>query len=385
MSKLLIVATTSLFFTEFLLPYARHFRSLGWQVDGAAAGATECEQSRAVFDRLFEVGFSRNAKDPRKLWQGMRELRKLVEQEDYDIVHVHTPVAAFATRLALRSWQALGRGRLVYTAHGFHFHPHGHPVKNALFYGLEWLAARYTDYLVVMNESDRRAAHRLVGPGRTVYMPGIGVDLDFYSRRRVTAEQVAQLRGYLGLGPEQPYFLMIAEFIPRKRHRDALLAFARLSDTPAHLVLAGQGVLLQEMQALAEKLGIAPRVHFLGFRNDIPTLIQGSLATLLPSEQEGLPRAVMESFCLGVPVIGADVRGVRELLQGGAGLLHRVRDVDALARAMRWVLDNPQPSQEMGRLGSERVKAYDLRNLLGLHQELYARALGQRLMAPNSA
>jgi glycosyltransferase involved in cell wall biosynthesis len=304
----------------------------------------------------------------------MRTLRALVEREGYDIVHVHTPIAAFVTRMALRRWQAQGQGRLIYTAHGFHFHPRGHPVKNALFYSLERLASPFTDYLVVMNEADRRAAERLVGPARTVYMPGIGVDLDFYGRP-TPLEAVARFRASLGLEPEQPYFLMIAEFIPRKRHRDALRAFSLLPRQEAHLVLAGQGPLLEEMKALAARLGIAKRVHFLGFRRDIPTLIQGAVATLLPSEQEGLPRAIMESFCLGVPAIGADVRGIHELLREGAGLLHPVGDVQALARAMQFVLEHPQESRQMGQTGQERVKAYDLRNLLHLHEELYHRAL----------
>ncbi|RDI95092.1 glycosyltransferase family 1 protein [Meiothermus sp. QL-1] len=378
MPKLLIVATTALFFTEFLLPYATHFRRQGWRVDGAAADAPGCEACRAAFDHLFHLPMSRNPLDPRNLPLGMRTLRGIVEREGYQIVHVHTPIAAFVARLALRSWRARGQGRLIYTAHGFHFHPHGHPVKNALFYGLERVAAPYTDYLVVMNETDRKAAERLVGPSRTVYMPGIGVDLEFYSSRQAPPEAVAALRRSLGLGPGTPYFLMIAEFIPRKRHRDALQAFALLGDTQAHLLLAGQGVLMEEMKALAARLGIAQRVHFLGYRRDIPALIQGALATLLPSEQEGLPRAIMESFCLGVPAIGADVRGIRELLQDGAGLLHPVGDVRALAQAMRWVLENPEASRAMGRLGQERVKAYDLRNLLRLHEELYAKALEKR-------
>ncbi|WP_299429829.1 glycosyltransferase [uncultured Meiothermus sp.] len=378
MPKLLMVATTSLFFTEFLLPYAAHFRRLGWQVDGAAAGAPGCEQSKAVFDQLFDVQMSRKAQDPRNVLLAMRELHSLVKREGYDIVHVHTPIAAFVTRLALRGWLASGRGRLIYTAHGFHFHPHGHPLKNALFYSLEWLVKRYTDYLVVMNETDRRVAHRLVGSARTVYMPGIGVDLDFYSSRRVAPEQVAQLRASMGLDPHQPYFLMVAEFIPRKRHQDALRAFAHLGEPSAHLVLAGEGVLLEEMKAYAAKLGITQRVHFLGFRRDIPALIQGAVATLLPSEQEGLPRAIMESFCLGIPAIGADVRGIQELLRDGAGLLHPVGDVPALVQAMRWVLENPSASQELGRKGQEHVQTYDLQNVLALHEELYAVALGHK-------
>ncbi|MDW8481712.1 MAG: glycosyltransferase family 4 protein [Meiothermus sp.] len=377
MPKLLIVATTALFFVEFLLPYAAHFRRLGWRVDGAAAGAPDCEEARAVFDQLFHVPMSRNPLDPRNLPMGMRALRTLVEREGYDIVHVHTPIAAFVTRMALSTWQTKGQGRIIYTAHGFHFHPRGHPVKNALFYTLERLASPFTDYLVVMNEADRRAAERLVGPSRTVYMPGIGVDLDFYGRP-APAEAVAQLRASLGLGPEQPYFLMIAEFIPRKRHRDALAAFSLLPSPKAHLVFAGQGPLLEEMKALAARLGLSKRVHFLGFRRDIPTLIQGAVATLLPSEQEGLPRAIMESFCLGVPAIGADVRGIHELLRDGAGLLHPVGDVRALARAMQFVLEHPEETQRMGQVGRERVRAYDLRNILRLHEELYQSALRSR-------
>src|SRR5206468_12970628 len=101
---------------------------------------------------------------------------------------------------------------------------------------------------------------------------------------------------------------------------DALAAFARLQDLPqVHLALAGAGPLLDRMQRVAQSLGIAGRVHFLGHRRDVPELILASVATLLPSAREGLPRSCMESLCLGVPVIGTRIRGLHDLIAHGAG------------------------------------------------------------------
>ena len=100
----------------------------------------------------------------------------------------------------------------------------------------------------------------------------------------------------LGLGREDELFLMVAEFNPGKRHRDALNALAKTGRRDFHLALAGRGPLEDEMKSLAERLGISRQVHFLGQRSDIPLLMLTSRATILPSEREGLNRSLMESI-----------------------------------------------------------------------------------------
>lgn len=378
MPKILIVANIGLFFSKFLFPFADHFRRMGWQVDAAAADATSYSECFEHFDQVFDIEWTRNPLDPKNhFFQAIHQVQELVEREGYDIVHVHTPTPAFITRLALNKLRRQGKTKVIYTAHGFHFHPKGHPLKNFVFRTLEKMAGAWTDHLVVMNEEDYEAAnrHNIVAPENLWYMPGIGVDLTRYDSSGVMTQEVIDVRAKMGLRPDQPLFLMAAEFIPRKRHKDALLAFARLQNTDAHLAFAGHGKLFEQIKQMARQLGVSNRVHFLGWRQDIPALVRASNATVLTSEQEGLPRAIMESFCLGVPVIGTNIRGAHELIREGCGFMVEVGDVEAITQAMRWVIDFPTEAKEMGVKGRERMKVYDLRHILRLHEQLYTKVL----------
>lgn len=394
MIKLLIVSSVPSTLTAFLLPYAEHFRGLGWQVDALTREGSSCARCRGAFDNVWDVAWSRHPLEPKNLLSAPATIRELVARQGYDIVHVHDPVAAFVTRFALRRHGSphalLGAGphallragpKVFYTAHGFHFFKGNHPLKNAIFLTLEKLAGRWTDQLIVINHQDEAAArrYRLVPEGRLHYLPGIGVDLAAYSAAQVTAEQVSAVRATLGLAAEAPLFLLVAEFNPGKRHRDALQALARLKHPKAALAFAGIGPLMDEMKRLAAELGVAQRVHFLGYRHDIPALLKAASATLLPSEREGLPRSIMEAMAMGAPVIATPIRGVSELLAEGCGLLHAVGDVEGLAQAMAWVIAKPPEAAALAERARARVARYDIKPLLAAHEALYQRALTRTL------
>ncbi|MBW4543448.1 MAG: glycosyltransferase [Symplocastrum torsivum CPER-KK1] len=376
--KRLLFITTIPSTLYFLAPIARHFRAKGWRVDAMAKGiSTSTETCLDAFERRWDVEWSRNPLDLRNFLSAPQQVLQVCTEQEYDLVHVSTPVAAFISRYALKDWRKKGKQKVIYTAHGFHFYSGGALLKNAIFLGLEWLAGHWTDYLVVINHEDEQAAKRysIVRPEQVRYMPGIGVDAQYYNPSAVSEMEVEKLRQDLGLTPEIPLFLSLSEFIPRKRNEDILRAFARLAHSEAHLAFAGEGPLLEEMQHLASKLGIQHQVHFLGFRQDVPVLIRASVATLLSSSQEGLPRSVMESMSLEIPVIGTEIRGTRDLLEGGYGILVKVGDVEGLTQAMAWVLDHPKEAQATGRRGRERITHYELQLILKLHETLYAEAL----------
>ena len=380
MTRLLMVSTIAPTLNAFLLPFAHHFRALGWQVDGMANGISQCENCKATFDHTWEAAWSRNPLDPRNLVRLPGHVRRLVEREGYDLVHVHTPVGAFVTRYALRGLRQRRRVQVIYTAHGFHFYQGGQRWKNAAFVALEKMAGRWTDYLVVINHEDEQAAqeYQLVPPDRVRYMPGIGVDTDHYRPTMVSSAEVEAVRAEIGLGPEDKLLLMVAEFIPRKRHEDVLRAFAQLERPHAHLAFAGRGPLMESMKALALELGVSERSHFIGYRNDIPAVMRACVATILPSEQEGLPRSVMESLSLQVPVIGSDIRGTRGLLQEGGGRLFALGNTAELTETMAWFADHGPEAAEMGRRGREQMVAvYAQQHIVALHSGLYAEALGQ--------
>lgn len=375
--KLLIVTTSSVTLKAFLLPFAIFFRAKGWQVDAMASGISNCENCIDAFNHTYDITWSRNPTHPHNFLYAIKKVRTTVIDGDYDIVHVHTPVAAFLTRFALRNLRKKVKTRVIYTTHGFHFHSGGGFLKNHIFLVLERIAGNWTDYLVVINREDEEAVRnfRIVEPGRLCYMPGIGVDTTRYSPDIVTASDIDRIRCELHLDQKDKLLLMIAEFNPGKKHKDALRAVHQLHRAELHVAFAGIGPLMPAVKECTRKLGLGHCVHFLGFRNDISRLIRTSMAVLLPSEREGLPRSVMESLCLSVPVIGSDIRGVRDLLDGGCGIRVPLGDVDALARAIEYLLHHPNEALEMGALGRKRMKTYDIKNILFMHEDLYTEAL----------
>jgi len=372
-----MVSTCSITLKTFLLPYARFFRSKGWIVDAMASGVNDCAGCKEAFDNTYNVTWSRDPIDFQNL-QAVETVRSTVNDGGYDIVHVHTPVASFLTRFALRKNRGKVKIKIIYTAHGFHFHQRGNFLKNYIFVTLERLAGKWTDCLVVINRDDEEAARKLgiIQPHRLFYMPGIGVDTTFYSQDRVAPSDIEKIRNDLKLNSSDKLLLMIAEFNPEKRHIDALKALHLLNRHDVHLAFAGTGPSMRSVKERSKEMDIEKRVHFLGFREDIPQLICASQVVLLPSEREGLPRSVMESQCLGVPVVGYDIRGLRDLLSGGSGVLVPVGDIHALSAAIQSLIENSTAALEMGERGRKQMNIYDIKNIIGLHEKLYETALG---------
>lgn len=377
MKKMLFATTVAGTLRHFLVPFAQHFRRQGWQVDAAASEARSCPICTAAFDQVWDVSWSRSPADLSNLRRATREIRTLVAREDYDLVHVHTPVAAFITRFAMRWGRRRSRPAIIYTAHGFHFHRGGKAMTNWAFLQLEKAAGRWTDYLVTINQEDYAAAveNRLVERERVAYMPGIGVDLEIYARDKADARAVVQLRKSLDLDVTQRLFLVVGELNHNKRPDLILAAFASLPQKHTCLAYVGPGYLEARLRAQAARLGVLERTHFLGPRSDVPLLLAAADVFILASKREGLPRSIMEALCMECPCIGSDARGTRDLLANGCGVIVKGDDPASLAQAMSWVLEHPDAARGMARQGRQKMVDYDIRHILKLHEDLYAKAL----------
>lgn len=378
--SLLIVATVSITIRNFLIPYARHFRALGWRVDVAAHGASSDAALRDVFDHVYELPLSRSILDLEGIVRGERAISTVLESGP-DIVHVHTPIAAFITRFVVRRMPADRRPAVAYTTHGFHFHQGGRAATNAVFLAAERVAGRWTDRLVVVNDEDYEAAQhkRIVDPSRLVRMPGIGLDTEKYSRSGVDPDHLAHARRELRVGPDTPLFVVVGELNRNKRPDDVIEALAWMHHSEAMLVLVGEGPERARLEALAGRKGLRDRIRFTGFVGDVRLLVGGAIALVLPSKREGLSRSIMEALALEVPVVASTARGNRELVGTDAGFTIPVGDVRELASKMDWLVDHPIQRLEMGRRGRARmVERYELRNLVRLHEEMYAGMLAAR-------
>lgn len=370
--QVLFLATVYTHLAAFHLPFMQLLQGKGYEVHAAASpDEGRKEEVEAIGVRCWDIPFSRSPHSL-KNWRALRELGRLLEAYRFDLIHVHTPVAAFLGRYLAK---AKGQGPVLYTAHGFHFY-RGAPVKHWLLcYPLERLAARWTDGLIVINNEDYQAAQRMgLKPGENLfYVPGVGVDLAEYTRYLGPGA----LREELGISREEIVITCIAEFSPVKNHAFLLDAWEKVASSTSgvHLWLAGEGKLKERLEKEVRTLGV-PRVYFLGFRQDIPKVLQDTDIFVLVSRREGLPKSIMEAMAAGKPVVASNVRGNRDLVEHGrTGFLVELGDVEGLARCLKLLARDENLRLALGNAGREKIKDYSLDKVLSEMEVIYSRYL----------
>ncbi|HET6497944.1 MAG TPA: glycosyltransferase [Coriobacteriia bacterium] len=377
----LFVTTVPITLEAFLIPFAEHFRANGWRVDALANEATQHEAIYAAFDNRYDITWNRNPLSPSALFDTWARVRRIVIEGGYDIVHTHTPIASFMTRFALRSLPSGTRPVIIYTAHGFHFYEGQGFAGHAVFRTLERVAARWTDYLVTINEEDFRAARALhsIPSDRVRYIPGIGVDARRFAEGTVSADVAAAVRDELDVPRDAFMVTMVAEFAPVKRHGHLLDALALVGDESVVLVLVGRGELEPDVRALVERSGCVSRVRFAGYRRDMPAVLAASDALVLVSDREGLARSVLEAMAAGKPVVGTATRGIADAVGSEAGWIVDKDDPSALAAAIDAAAANPDEVRRRGKAARERaVREFSLDRIVNAYDALYREALYSR-------
>ena len=354
----------------FHLPYMKWFQEQGYEVHCCARNDTGVEHPEVPFcDRYIDLAFERSPLHPGNR-AACRELKALIDRENYALIHCHTPVGGMLARLAAR--EARNRGtRVLYTAHGFHFY-NGAPLINwLLFYPAERFLARLTDLLITINQEDYARAKRF--PAREkVLVEGVGID----TARFAEPVDRSAVRDSLGLSDDDSVVITVGEHIPRKNHEACIRAVAALSGVT--LLFCGVGELMQPLQELAETLGVADRVRFLGFRRDVAALLKASDVFLFPSFQEGLPVSLMEAMAAGLPCVVSRVRGNADLIaEGEGGKLCSPTDAEGFAEALRELLVDPPLREAMADRNVRAIQPYCITRVLGRMAELYGEQLAK--------
>lgn len=284
-------------------------------------------------------------------------LYRLFRRERPAVVHTHTAKAGTVGRLAAL---AAGVPVRVHTFHGHVFEGYFGPMATRAVIFLERLLARITTRIVAVSErqaADLSDRFRICERSRIRVIP-LGLELDRFRPDRIAALG-PELRDELGAGDE-PVISMVGRLVPIKNHPLFLEAAARLTERGrrCHFAIVGGGPEEEGLRDLAAKLGIADRVHFLGWRTDLERIYAGSDLVVLSSRNEGTPVCLIEALAAGRPVIATSVGGVADVLEGGRlGVLVRPDDVDALAAAVTDLLDDPERRGALGRLGAASAPA----------------------------
>src|SRR5262245_25614198 len=207
--------------------------------------------------------------------------------------------------------------------------------------------------VIATSDAVTRRFRRAAGKVRLV--PN-GIDLARFTPRASSPA----LRAALGVPPSSPLVLSIGRFVPEKGHRHLLDAAARIERTKpgVHWVLVGAGELETPLREQARALGLESRVRFTGWRDDVPDVLAVADVFVLPSENEGFGRVVVEAMAMARPVVATAVGGVPEIVRDGeTGVLVPVSDPQALGDALRALLDDPARAARLGAAGCARAQS----------------------------
>ena len=362
LKKILFVATVPIHFRYFHLPCFKMLQEHGYEVH------TVCGEAEAFpySDKQFVVPMGRSPFDPQNR-AALRQLREIIRDGGYDIVHGHTPVGGALTRLAARKARKNGT-RVFYTAHGFHFYKGASFLNWLVFLPIEWTLSFITDTLITINREDYDRAKRLLHARQTAYVHGVGCETEKYFR--LTGTERAEARKALSLEPDDQVLVYVAEQNANKNQSMLVRTAKTLSAEFPRLrvLIVGPDNIGGEYARLAQELD-AP-VRFLGDRDDIPQILSVCDVYTASSLREGLPRNVMEAMASSLPVIAVENRGHRALVRDGeTGFL--VQSEAEMCAKIRALLTDDALRLRLGEAGCARVQKFSSQRVLEELSELY--------------
>ena len=310
MKKVLFTATVDSHILQFHLPFLKLFKENGYEVHVATNG----NEKIPYCDKKHYISFERS---PFKLnnLKAIKQMKKLTNEEKFDIIHTHTPMGSVVTRLGAKKARKNGT-RVIYTAHGFHFYKGAPKLNWMLFYPIEKYLSKITDTLITINDEDYQIAKKKFKKCKDIqYVPGVGIDEEKFNFE-MTEKEKNDLRKSLGLKKDDFVMIYPAEISKRKRQIWLVNCLNELlqKHKDVHLLLPGKDSLNGECQKKVKELNLDNQIHFLGYRKDIPKLLKISNIALSSANQEGLPVNIMEAMYVGLPIVASDCRGNRDLV-----------------------------------------------------------------------
>lgn len=316
--KVLLTATVQSHIVQFHKPLVEVLHAHGCEVHVAARdNLAEKNGLKLNFvDKVYDVPFARSPKSTDNI-KAYKQLKKIIDDGNYDIVHCNTPMGGIVTRLAARKARKNGT-KVFYTAHGFHFYK-GAPKKNwIVFYPIEkFFAGHYTDILITISDADFQAANMHKFKTNLYRIHSVGINTKKYYVR--DKEICAQIRSKRGYSEEDFVCICTGELNSNKNQRSLIEVVPEiLKNTPNfRLILAGNGPEKEKLENQIKELNIEKYVQLIGYRTDLEEFVAFADIAISVSKREGLGINLIEAMACGKPVIGSYNRGHREFIKDG--------------------------------------------------------------------
>ncbi len=382
MKRVLMLASVASMIERFNMSNIELLQSMGYQVDVACnfveGNGCSDERIEAFKQHLeqanipyYQIDFSRKVRNIRENGKAYRQVKTLLQNNQYEFLHCHSPIGGVVGRVAGKRTGT----KVIYTAHGFHFYK-GAPALNwMVYYPIERFLSRWTDVLITINQEDYQRAKEHFHMKQLEYIPGVGVDIERFSTGKLGRHSNSiVLRQEFHLTSNDKVLMYVAELNKNKNQISLLKMTASLCKqrNDIKLMLVGAGAYEAVLQKQAKELDIADQVIFTGYRDDVPNLLQIANVYVASSIREGLAMNVIEAMASGVPVVAFDNRGHRSIIEDGVnGYLVKSGDDQTMAEKVKELLDNKNIYQQFSEAGQNRVSEFAVDNVMSKMKTIY--------------
>lgn len=375
MNKLLIVANVSKeHIRKFHIPFITFMKEKGWIVDVACKLDEEVTEA----DHQFGLPCDRNPFSG-GIIKSIKKLKKIIEENNYDIVHCNTITGSLIARIAAREARKKGT-RVFYTNHGLHYFKGAGISRWIIGYPMESILAPLTDVFITINQADYEMVKKTLHISGTVErIHGIGVNLDRF-RNMDRNYNPLEMRYSLGIDKDEFVLIYVAELIENKNQIALIAVMEKLYKKYSNitLVLVGPDHENGKLQNVAKEKGLEEKIKFLGWRNDVPELLSMADVYVASSKSEGLGLNIIEAIACGLPVVAFKNRGHNEVIQDEInGFLVEQNDIDTFSNRIIELYNNDSVKKQITKNAQNSIDKYEIKNVLQELWDIYQR-LGKR-------
>lgn len=361
MGKRILVTSTDLMMIQFLVPHVINLSENGFEVEIACSVVgNRIEEVRqklnGYVNAIHLVRLVRSPVSPTN-FKGYKDMKKVINSGNYDIIWTNEPVMGLTTRLAARKARKNGT-KVFYMVHGFHFYKGAPKLNWLIYYPIERFAAHFCDKLITINDEDYKLASKKFHCD-VARIHGIGVSAECY--HTISRDEKIQRLSAEGMSGDEFIVLCTGELNENKDQKTLIAAAAKLKNKIPNLkvFLAGKGVLEEQLKAQVLELDLNDVVKFLGYRKDLFSLTPAVNMVVSCSHREGMPRNILEAMLCKKPVVATENRGHNELVDNEiTGYLIKPSDSDILAQKIYKIYSSKDDAVIMGNMGFKKVQSY---------------------------
>lgn len=319
MKKALIVTALAGFVRSFLTHDIELLQDMGYEVYCAcnknhpgSDGIDEYFKEHNVIN--YQVDFSSNKPISIETVKAYKQLKKIVNDNKFDVVHCHTPIAGAICRWCCKKQRKNGT-KVIYTTHGFYFHKFSSKKSWLIFKNIESFMSRFCDAIITINNEDFNNAKKM--HCKNVYhINGVGVDINRFRNVNIDRDSY---RESIGVKRDDIMVLAVGELSKRKNQKIVVQALAEINNPNLIFIHCGnamnKGATTNEIIQIAEENNV--RIKLLGLRKDIPEICHCADVGTLSSTREGLGLAGIEMLASGLPIVASNVHGIVDYVQDG--------------------------------------------------------------------